>query len=66
MNKPKILTVRIIGCIFWGLLIGLGWWLCDGGKREPDIKVESVLKSKEIKIYQGKWIIKDRYLEVIK
>lgn len=32
MRKSKILLIQIIGCVALGTIIGLGWWLSDGGK----------------------------------
>lgn len=37
MSKTKILYLQIAGCVALGLIIGVGWWLCDGGKQENKI-----------------------------
>ena len=42
----KILP-QIIACVVFGTLLGVVFWLCDGGKPSQEMAV---------KTYQGRWV----------
>lgn len=46
MSKTKILMVQIIGCIALGMILGVAFRQCDGGKTHPV----------PIKEYSGHWV----------
>ena len=55
----KILP-QIIACIVFGTILGVVFWLCDGGK--PCQKVSEGLggasqaQEMAVKVYQGQWV----------
>lgn len=67
----KILA-QIIACLLFGTVLGMAFWMCDGGKACPKV---SEAQGMAFKVYQGQWkedIIKvddywsSSYLEVEK
>ena len=77
-NNMKIL-IQIIACIILGTILGMGFWLCDGGKTRPKVSEglggASQAQEMAVKVYQGQWVediikVGDYwsvgYLEVIK
>lgn len=72
MSKTKILLIQIAGCLALGTVLGVSFWLFDGGKTRKEAyncpggvsnAQKMALENKIVKVYQGKWH-KD-YLEVI-
>ncbi len=63
----KTLT-QIIICIALGSILGIAFWLCDGGKTRPKVSKgqewASQAQEMPIKVYDGEWH-KD-FLEVMK
>ena len=60
----KILP-QIIACVVFGTLLGVVFWLCDGGKARPGVSGGQERASRdEIRVTRGVWH-KD-FLEVIK
>lgn len=66
-------------CVFLGIVLGMAFWLCDGGKTRPKVSKcpgdEIKRMELDFKIYQGRWVedivkVGDYwsvgYLEVIK
>lgn len=76
MGKAKQLFITIAGCLALGTVLGVAFWLFDGGRGNLDYKgvldeiraikpeYKYIWKPKQVEIYAGKWH-KD-YLEVIK
>ena len=63
----KILA-HIIACIALGTILGMAFWLCDGGKSRPMVsegrEEASLAQEILVKVYKGVW--HENYLEVIK
>ena len=51
---------QIIACIALGTILGLAFWLCDGGKTRPKVSEglggASQAQEMAVKIYQGQWV----------
>ena len=47
-------------CIFLGIIMGMSFWLCDGGKTRPKVSEwqERASQAQEmaVKVYRGQWI----------
>ena len=55
----KILA-QIIACIALGTILGMAFWLCDGGKTRPKVsewqEMASQAQEMAVKVYQGRWV----------
>lgn len=54
------IIAQIIVCIAFGTILGVTFWLCDGGKARPKasdgLGVASQAQEMPIKVYQGQWV----------
>lgn len=69
MSKTKILLIQTVVCIVLGTVLGMAFWLYDGGKTCKKVsacpgEVSNEQETVSVKIYQGRW--QKNFLEVIK
>ena len=47
-------------CILLGIILGIVFWLCDGGKTRPKVSEwpgrASQAQEMAVKVYQGRWV----------